>query len=93
MIFCHAQQNVLITDNNTTVPHASSLLELNSLNKGLLITGFLYKTQPMEQQLHLIKKIKELEEENKQLKITNSKAIEDLRSEFEKLKASILTNP
>jgi hypothetical protein len=42
---------------------------------------------------HLIKKIKELEEENKQLKITNSKAIEDLRSEFEKLKASILTNP
>jgi hypothetical protein len=33
----HAQQNVLITDNTATVPDASSLLELNSTNKGLLI--------------------------------------------------------
>jgi len=33
----HAQQNVLITDNTATVPDASSLLELNSTTKGLLI--------------------------------------------------------
>jgi hypothetical protein len=33
----YAQQNVLITDGNTVAPHASSLLELNTSNKGVLI--------------------------------------------------------
>jgi hypothetical protein len=33
----NAQQNVLITDNTTSLPDGSSLLELNSTNKGLLI--------------------------------------------------------
>jgi hypothetical protein len=32
-----AQQNVLVTDNTTTAPHASSLMELNSTTKGFLM--------------------------------------------------------
>lgn len=33
----YAQQNVLVTDNTTTAPHASSLMELNSTTKGFLM--------------------------------------------------------